>query len=137
MMAVSSRMRDGTRVQAPWIHQDQWANPRPSPLRHCGRVLTPWDILSSFGIIREHWWIPIHKTKSRLPQGIGHPLSHHPLYRPCMNECKTPDEQFVYQERLALLDVLNGDPTEQQHTLAMQDVRDYRVRLSELLAQLG
>jgi hypothetical protein len=70
---------------------------------------------------------------------MGHPLSHHPLYRLCMNEaeCTTPDEQFVYQERLALLDVLNGDPSEQEHTLAMQDVKNYRSRLSELLAELG
>ncbi|MDB6112318.1 MAG: hypothetical protein JWR69_4068, partial [Pedosphaera sp.] len=72
-------------------------------------------------------------------QGIGHPLSHRPPYRPSMNEAEytTPDEQFVYQERLALLDVLNGNPSEQEHTIAMQDVKHYRSRLSELLAELG
>jgi hypothetical protein len=53
------------------------------------------------------------------------------------SECITPDERFVYQERLALLNVVDGEPNTQEHGMAMQDVKEYRSRVPELLAELG
>jgi hypothetical protein len=53
------------------------------------------------------------------------------------SECITPDERFVYQEGLVLLGVVDGEPDTQEHGMAMQDVRQYRSRVSELLAELG
>ena len=53
------------------------------------------------------------------------------------SECINPDERYVYEERLALLNVLEREPTAQEHKRAMQDFKDYRARVSELLEMLG
>jgi hypothetical protein len=56
-----------------------------------------------------------------------------------MNETKrmTADERYIYNERLAQLSVLDRRPTQQEHQQALQDVQEYRHRVSELAAALG
>ena len=53
------------------------------------------------------------------------------------SECFNPDERYVYGERLALLNVVNREATTQEHEMAMQDVKEYRLRVSELVEMVG
>jgi len=52
-------------------------------------------------------------------------------------ETQNPDERYVYEERLALLGVIERDPTDQEHRMAMQDVFAYRKRVCEWVEVLG
>ena len=52
-------------------------------------------------------------------------------------ETQNPDERYVYEERLALLDVIEREPTDQEHKMAMDDVLMYRKRVSEWVEVLG
>jgi hypothetical protein len=52
-------------------------------------------------------------------------------------ETQNPDERYVYEERLALLGVIEREPTDQEHRTAMEDVLAYRKRVSELVEEAG
>jgi hypothetical protein len=43
-----------------------------------------------------------------------------------------PDEQYIYEERLAWLNVIDREPNAEERNIAMQDVMDYRRRVAEL-----
>ncbi|MDB6063940.1 MAG: hypothetical protein JWR26_148 [Pedosphaera sp.] len=43
-----------------------------------------------------------------------------------------PDEQYIYEERLAWLNVIDREPNAEERNMAMQDVMDYRQRVAEL-----
>jgi|HubBroStandDraft_6_1064221.scaffolds.fasta_scaffold474071_1 hypothetical protein len=52
-------------------------------------------------------------------------------------ETQNPNEQYVHQESLALLGVLDGEPAEQEHRMAMEDVVAYRKKVRELVEEMG
>jgi hypothetical protein len=53
------------------------------------------------------------------------------------SECINPDERYVYDESLAMLNVIDREPNAEEHRMAMRDVKAYRARVSELVEMLG
>lgn len=70
---------------------------------------------------------------------LGQPVSHPLPQSPSMIEPETrnPDERYVFEERLALLGVIDREPTDQEHRMAMGDVLEYRKRVRELVEEAG
>lgn len=54
-----------------------------------------------------------------------------------IDECINPDERYIYEERLAVFGATDREPTEQERLMQMQDVKEYRRRAGELVAELG
>jgi hypothetical protein len=52
-------------------------------------------------------------------------------------ETGNPNERCVYEERLAILGATGREPMEQEHSMAMADMKEYRLRVAEIVAALG